>query len=97
MRRTATLGLAPVTPPSSLTCLILAVTTVVGVAIAAQEAVGQRRYILATGRRLPYLYAISLDAALDPANDRTSTAIVGRSKVAAEALDRRLLGDPAKS
>ena len=38
---------------------------------------------------------ISLDAALDPANDGTSKAIVGRSKVATEALDGRLLGDPA--
>ncbi len=81
--------------PSSLTCLTLAVATLLGAAIDAQEAVGQRRYILATGRRLPYLYVISLDAALDPANDRTSKAIVGRSKVATEALDGRLLGDPA--
>ena len=80
---------------SPLTCLALAGTTLLGAAIDAQEAVGQRRYILATGRRLPYLYVISLDAALDPANDRTSKAIVGRSKVATEALDGRLLGDPA--
>jgi DNA-binding beta-propeller fold protein YncE len=41
------------------------------------------------------LYVVSLDAALDPANDRTSKAIVGRSKVAIEATDGRLLGDPA--
>ena len=81
--------------PSSLTCLTLAVTTLLGAAIDAQEAVGQRRYILATGRRLPYMYVISLDAALDPANDRTSKSIIGRSKVATEALDGRLLGDPA--
>ena len=81
--------------PTSLTCLALAVTTLLGAAIVAQEAVGQRRYILATGRRLPYLYVISLDAALDPANDRTAKAIVGRSKVATEAMDGRLLGDPA--
>ena len=85
MRRTAT----------ALTCLALAATTLVGAALAAQQPVGQRRYILATGRRLPYLYVISLDAALDPANDRTAKAIVGRSKVATEALDGRLLGDPA--
>ncbi len=116
MRRTATLGRAPVAPPSStlsavrtfldsltprpsaassLTCLILAVTTLLGAATSAQEAVGKSRYILATGRRLPYLYVVSLDAALNPANDRTSNAIVGRSKVATEALDGRLLGDPA--
>jgi DNA-binding beta-propeller fold protein YncE len=80
---------------ASLTCLALAVTTVLGAALAAQAPAGPRRYILATGRRLPYLYVISLDAALDPANDRTSKAIVGRSKVATEALDGRLLGDPA--
>jgi len=80
---------------SSLTCLSLAVTILFGTAIDAQEVAGPRRYILATGRRLPYLYVISLDAALDPANDRTAKAIVGRSKVATEALDGRLLGDPA--
>jgi DNA-binding beta-propeller fold protein YncE len=71
------------------------VTTLLGPAIDAQQTVGQRQYILAAGRRLPYLYAISLDAALAPANDRTAKAIVGRSKVAADALDGRLLGDPA--
>ncbi len=78
----------------TLTCLALAVT-LLGVATAAQDAGGKGRYILATGRRLPYLYAISLEAALDPANDRTSKAIVSRSKVAADAVDGRLLGDPA--
>jgi DNA-binding beta-propeller fold protein YncE len=86
MRRTAALGAALVA---------LALTTLPGAAIDAQQAAGPRRYILAAGRRLPYLYAISLEAALDPANDRRSTAIVGRSKVATEAPDGRLLGDPA--
>jgi DNA-binding beta-propeller fold protein YncE len=86
MRRTAALGTAIVA---------LALTALPRAAIDAQPALGQRRYILATGRRLPYLYAISLDAALDSANDRTSKAIVGRSKVATEASDGRLLGDPA--
>ena len=70
----------------SLTCLALAVTTLLGAATVAQVAGGKSWYILATGRRLPYLYVISLDAALNPGNDRTSNAIVGRSKVAAEAL-----------
>jgi pimeloyl-ACP methyl ester carboxylesterase/DNA-binding beta-propeller fold protein YncE len=56
---------------------------------------GKDQYILAAGRRLPYLYVISLDAALDPANDGTSKAIVSRHKVAADAVDGRLLGDPA--
>lgn len=80
---------------ASLICIALAVTTLLGAAIDAQEVVGKRRYILATGRRLPFIYVISLDAALDPANDRTPKAIVGRGKVATEALDGRLLGDPA--
>jgi DNA-binding beta-propeller fold protein YncE len=76
-------------------CLTLAATMLLGIAIVAQEPAGQRRYILAAGRRLPYVYAISLDAALNPANDGTANAIVGRGKVAADALDGRLLGDPA--
>jgi DNA-binding beta-propeller fold protein YncE len=61
----------------------------------AQESEARSTYILATGRRLPYLYAISLEAALDPANNNTSNAIVSRSKVALDRLDGRLLGDPA--
>ena len=81
--------------PSTLTCLALAAAILLGPAIDAQETVPKRRYVLAAGRRLPYLYVVALDAALDPANDRTSKAIVGRSKVATEALDGRLLGDPA--
>ena len=60
-----------------------------------QEAVTQTTYILATGRRLPYLYAIAFDDALHPANDNTANAIVGRSKVALDRLDGQLLGDPA--
>lgn len=64
-------------------------------ALDAQPATAGRRYILAAGRRIPYVYAVSLDAALDPANDGTAKAIVGRAKVAADALDGRLLGDPA--
>ena len=88
MRRRA---LAPV----AVTGLALAVATVLGAALDAQPAAGPRRYILAAGRRLPYVYAVSLDAALDPKNDRTSNAIVSRSKVATEAMDGRLLGDPA--
>lgn len=91
------LGSLPSMPSAlwSATCLTLAVALLLGAAIDAQEAAGKSRYILATGRRLPYIYVISLDAALDPANDRTSKAIVGRGKVATEALDGRLLGDPA--
>jgi hypothetical protein len=63
--------------------------------LAASSAAEERTYILATGRRLPYLYAISLEAAIDPANHNTSNAIVSRSKVALDRLDGRPLGDPA--
>jgi DNA-binding beta-propeller fold protein YncE len=52
-------------------------------------------YILATGRRLPYLYAISLADAVNPENTNTANAIVSRSKVALDRLDGRPLGDPA--
>src|SRR5262245_40420815 len=73
----------------SFSCVILLITLI------AATAVAQDTYILATGRRLPYLYAISLDAAMDPANNNTSNAIVSRSKVALSRLDGKLLGDPA--
>ena len=77
---------------SRLTLVIAGlVATVCGV----HEAVSQSTYILATGRRLPYLYAISLDVALAPANDHTPNAIVSRAKVALDRLDGQLLGDPA--
>jgi DNA-binding beta-propeller fold protein YncE len=61
----------------------------------AQELVDSGTYILVAGRRLPYLYAISLDKAIDPANNNTANAIVSRSKVALDRLDGQLLGDPA--
>ncbi len=78
----------------TLTCLTLAVAALLEPALDAQQA-GTRRYIIATGRRLPYLYVVSFYAALAPANDRTANAIVSRHKVATEAMDGRLLGDPA--
>ena len=78
-----------------LTSVTLAATLLVGAAIDAEQPAGKGRYILAAGRRLPYLYAVSLDAALDPANNGTAKAIVSRNKVAADAVDGRLLGDPA--
>lgn len=59
------------------------------------ESAGEGVYILATGRRLPYLYVISLDRALDPVNDGTPGAILTRNKVALDRLDGQLLGDPA--
>jgi DNA-binding beta-propeller fold protein YncE len=71
------------------------IATLVALPSGAQQIEDQSTYILATGRRLPYLYAISLDDALDPTNDNTPNAIVSRSKVALDRLDGRLLGDPA--
>jgi hypothetical protein len=82
-------------PQSWLGRLTLAAAAVLSAAFSAQEAVGQSRHVLVAGRRLPYLYAISFEAALDPANDHTPNAIVGRSKVALDRMDGQLLGDPA--
>ena len=80
---------------SSLPRLTLIVTALVALTCSAHEAASQSSYILATGRRLPYLYAISLDRAVAPANDDTPNAIVSRAKVALDRLDGQLLGDPA--
>ncbi len=71
------------------------ITPLLAAPCGAQNGEEKSTYILATGRRLPYLYAISLDDAIDPANHNTSNAIVSRSKVALDRLDGRLLGDPA--
>src|SRR5678815_1023027 len=60
----------------------------------AQEALADKTYILATGRRDPRIYAIDLSRALQPMNDKTPNAIVSRSKVALDRLDGRPLGDP---
>ena len=54
-----------------------------------------KTFILATGRRDPRMYAIDLEKALRPENQNTPNAIVSRSKSALDALDGRLLGDPA--
>src|SRR5215468_3986077 len=53
------------------------------------------RFILATGRRDPRIYAIDLREALRPQNNHTSNAIVSRSLVSPRRLDGTLLGDPA--
>ena len=79
----------------SLPRLTLAIAVLLGTVCGVHEAVGQSTYILATGRRLPYLYAISLDEAVTPANNHTPNAIVSRAKVALDRLDGQLLGDPA--
>jgi DNA-binding beta-propeller fold protein YncE len=69
--------------------------TFLAVACVTQVVPTKNTYILATGRRLPYLYAIPLDEALDPANNNTPNAIISRNKVSLDHLDGRLLGDPA--
>ena len=61
----------------------------------AQEALADNIFILATGRRDPRMYAIDLQKALRPENNNTPNAIVGRSKVALDRLDGKLLGDSA--
>ena len=75
--------------------MTLVAAATLAAALPATEALAQERVVLVAGRRLPYLYAVSLDAALDPANDHTPNAIVGRAKVAQDGLDGRPLGDPA--
>jgi YVTN family beta-propeller protein len=59
------------------------------------DALAHDTFILATGRRDPRIYAIDLRAALDPANNNTSNAVVSRARVALERFDGKLLGDPA--
>ncbi|HYV66526.1 MAG TPA: YncE family protein [Myxococcales bacterium] len=54
-----------------------------------------KTFILATGRRDPRMYAIDLQKALRPENDKTANAIDSRSKTALDRLDGRPLGDPA--
>ncbi len=55
----------------------------------------KKTFILATGRRDPRMYGISLEDALKPANQNTPNAIRSRSKVALDRLDGRPLGDSA--
>lgn len=75
-------------------CVIPWITPLLTAPCGAQEGEDPSTYILATGRRLPYLYAISVKDAIDPANNNTSNAIVSRSKVALNRLDGQPLGDP---
>src|SRR5215470_5352773 len=55
----------------------------------------KQRFVLATGRRDPRIYAIDLEQALKPKNNDTPNAIVSRSLVNPRRLDGTLLGDPA--
>jgi DNA-binding beta-propeller fold protein YncE len=61
----------------------------------AHEVMASDTFILATGRRDPRIYAISLEQALKRENSNTPNAIISRSKVALDRLDGRPLGDPA--
>jgi DNA-binding beta-propeller fold protein YncE len=61
----------------------------------AHEALADKTYVLATGRRDPRMYAIDLEKALRPENNNTPNAIVSRSKVALDGLNGRPLGDSA--
>ena len=79
----------------SIRYLLVAVSMLVAIELFARENVEPNGYILATGRRLPFLYAISLDDALNPANNNSANAIVSRNKVALDRLDGQVLGDPA--
>jgi DNA-binding beta-propeller fold protein YncE len=63
--------------------------------VAADFALANDLFILATGRRDPRIYAIDLRAALNPRNNNTPNAIVSRSKVHPDRLDGAMVGDPA--
>ena len=75
--------------------MTLAIAALLAATTGVYEAAAQDTYILATGRRLPYLYAISFGDAIAPENNHTPNAIVSRGKVALDRLDGQLLGDPA--
>src|SRR5439155_9043690 len=62
---------------------------------AADIALANDLFILATGRRDPRIYAIDFNAALKRQNNNTSNAIVSRSKVHPDRLDGTPVGDPA--
>src|SRR5437763_15713293 len=62
---------------------------------AADAALADDRFIPATGRRDPRIYAIDFRAALKRHNNNTPNAIVSRSKVHPDRLDGVPVGDPA--
>jgi len=63
--------------------------------LCADFALAAKTYVLVTGRRDPRIYAIDLNAALQPQNNNTANAIVSRSWVNPARADGKLLGDPA--
>ena len=56
--------------------LALFLLSAIGVDVASAD----DKFILATGRRDPRIYAIEFDAALKPQNNNTPNAIVSRSR-----------------
>src|SRR5882762_5479594 len=62
---------------------------------AADIALGNDLFILATGRRDLRIYVIDFNAALKRQNNNTSNAIVSRSRVHPDRLDGTPVGDPA--
>ena len=67
----------------------------ISILAAADVALADDRFILATGRRDPRIYAIDFRAALKRHNNNTPNAIVSRSKVHPDRLDGTPVGDPA--
>src|SRR5207249_6745 len=67
----------------------------ISILAAADVALADDRFILATGRRDPRIYAIDFRAALKRHNNNTPNAIVSRSKVLPDRLDGTPIGDPA--
>src|SRR5437879_11689115 len=62
---------------------------------AADIALANDLFILATGRRDPRIYAIDFNAPLKRQNNNTSNAIVSRSTVHPDRLDGTMVGHPA--
>src|SRR2546423_10991788 len=67
----------------------------ISILAAADVALADDTFILATGRRDPRIYAIDFRAALKRHNNNTPNAIVSRSKVHPDRLDGTPVGDPA--
>src|SRR6266566_4289080 len=67
----------------------------ISILAAADVALADDTFILATGRRDPRIYAIDFRAALKRHNNNTPNAIVSRSKVHPDRLDGTAVGDPA--
>src|SRR5438876_10222839 len=69
--------------------------SLVSILAAAEVALADDTFILATGRRDPRIYAIDFRAALKRHNNNTPNAIVSRSKAHPDRLAGTPVGDPA--